>query len=53
MTLDYKNPITGGITKAICLYGEANNKYIQDYDETKESKSIWMVFITINSLAWI
>ena len=36
MILDYENAIRGGITKAICHYGEANNRYMYDYDERKE-----------------
>ena len=35
--LDYKNSIRGVIARAICHYGKANNKYIHDYNEIKES----------------
>ena len=28
MILDNENGITGGITRTICLYAEANNKYL-------------------------
>ena len=34
MILDYNDAIKGGgITRAICHYAEANNKYMHDYDE--------------------
>ena len=29
--------IRGGICHSICLYRKANNKYMEDYDQTKES----------------
>ena len=32
----YENNITGETTTAIHNYAESNNKYIFDYDETKE-----------------
>ena len=31
MILDYKNGYRGGITRAICHYAEANNKYLLEY----------------------
>ena len=37
MILEYKISVGGGITRAIFHYGEANNKYIHGYVETKES----------------
>ena len=37
MIFDYGNSIRGEISGAICHYGEANNKYALDYNETKES----------------
>ena len=33
MILDHNDAIKGGITRAICHYAEANNKYMHDYDE--------------------
>ena len=27
----------GGICHSICLYGKANNKYMKNYDQNKES----------------
>ena len=33
MILFYEKDIRGGITKAICQYVNANNKFIYDYDE--------------------
>ena len=58
MILDYENGIRVEIIRAICHYGEANNKYMHYYDKTKESAwnqyldltSNIMGFITINSL---
>ena len=35
--LDYKNAIRGVVAGATFHYGEANNKYMHDYNETKES----------------
>ena len=32
MIFDYENDIRGEITRAISHYGEANNKYMHDYD---------------------
>ena len=40
MVLDYGNGIRGGITRAIYHYDEADNKYLHDYDETKENTYI-------------
>lgn len=37
MILDCENDIRVEIIRAICHYGEANNKYMHYYDETKES----------------
>ena len=37
MMLNYENGNRGGITRAIYHYVEANNKYICNYDETKEN----------------
>ena len=36
MILDYKNGVRVGIPIAICHNGEASNKYMHDYGETKE-----------------
>ena len=49
MILDYENGIRGGIPKAIYQYGKANNKYIHDYDETKESTHIQYLVLAINT----
>ena len=40
MILDYENGIRGGITRYICQYVKANNKYMHRQDETKESSYI-------------
>ena len=40
MVLDYETNIMGEITRTVCHYGEANNKYMYDYDEAKESQCI-------------
>ena len=40
MVLDYETNIMGEITGTVCHYGKANNKYMYDYDETKESQCI-------------
>ena len=37
MLLMVKKDIRGGICHAIHRYGKANNKYMKDYDENKES----------------
>ena len=37
MLLMVKKDIRGGICHAIHWYGKANNKYMKDYDENKES----------------
>ena len=61
MILDYENSIRGGITRAICHYVKANNKYMHRQDETKESSYIsYLDFknhhgwaLTTTSLRWI
>ena len=40
MMLDYEHGTGGGVTRAICLYAEANNEYMRDYDKSKESSYI-------------
>lgn len=40
MMLDYEHGTGGGVTRAICLYAEANNEYTHDYDKSKESSYI-------------
>ena len=47
MILDYENVIRGRIPRAICQYGEANNKYMHDYDETKGS--IYIQYLDFNN----
>ena len=37
MLLMVQNGIRGGICNSIYRYAKANNKYMQDYDENKES----------------
>ena len=36
MILNYENGVRG-IVRDICYYSKANNKYLHDYDATKES----------------
>ena len=48
MMLDYKNDITEGIKRAICHYGEVNNKYSHDFDETEEI-TLSILILTINA----
>ena len=46
MILDYTNSIIGGITRAIHHYAEADNKYVYNYDEKKESSyTVYLDFI--------
>ena len=52
MIIDYKNAIRGGIITTIIIIVKLINKYIHNYDETKDStyiqygyiQSIWMSF---------
>ena len=37
MLLKVRRGIREGICRSICLYAKANNKYMKDYDENKES----------------
>lgn len=37
MLLDYEIGVRGGITRVLRHYTEANNKYINGYDKSKES----------------
>ena len=37
MLLDYEIGVRGEITRVLRHYAEANNKYIPDYDKSKES----------------
>ena len=46
MILDYRNDIRRGIRSAIGHYGEADNKYIHDHDETKESTHIQYLYFS-------
>lgn len=46
MILGYTNSIIGGITRAIHHYAEADNKYVYNYDEKKESSyTVYLDFI--------
>ena len=45
--LDYKHAIRGVVAGATFHYGEANNKYMHDYNETKES--IYIQYIKFNN----
>lgn len=36
MILGYENSIIEGITRTICHYAEANDKYMHGYDKTKK-----------------
>lgn len=49
--LDYESAIRGGIIRAIWHYVEANNKYMNEYDETKESTQyIFSILILTSSM---
>ena len=40
MLLDYENGVRGGITRVLRHFTKAQNKYIHDYDKSKESAHI-------------
>ena len=40
--------ITGGVCRVICRYAEANNKYMNNYDENKESS--FLSYLDANNL---
>ena len=48
---DYENIIRGGIARSIYYFAEANNKYMDDYDESKVSSRI-MYFDFNNQYRW-
>ena len=48
MLLLIEDGIRGGITQSPHRYTEANNKYMNDYDQNKESS--YLVYLKANSL---
>ena len=48
MILNSKNCISGGITRPICHYAEAKNKYMHDYDEKKKVHKSNILVLRIN-----
>ena len=48
MILNSKNCISGGITRPICHYAEAKNKYMHDYDEKKKVHKSNRLVLRIN-----
>ena len=47
MLLMVEEGIRGGICRSIQTYAKANNKYMQNYDESKESSHIFNIWILI------
>ena len=51
MLLMIEEGIRGGITQVITKYSEANNKYMENYDQNKGSS--YLQYLDVNSLyAW-
>ena len=48
MLLFFEKGIRGGMCNAICKYVKANNKYMKNYDNTKESK--YLMYVDPNNL---
>ena len=48
MILNSKNCISGGITRPICHYAGAKNKYMHDYDEKKKVHKSNILVLRIN-----
>ena len=52
MLLLFEKVIRGGTCNAVCKYVKANNKYMKNYDKTKES--IFLVYVDANNLyGWV
>ena len=43
-----ENGIRGGISQVVCSYAEANSKYMDNYDENKESS--FLPYLDANNL---
>ena len=50
MLLDYEIGVRGGITRVLRHYTESNNKYINDYDKSKEST--YVLFLDFSNQFW-
>ena len=48
MLLLVEKGMRGGMCNAICKYAKANNKYMENYDKTKES--IFLMYVDANNL---
>ena len=48
MLLMFEERIRGGITQSSHRYAEANNKYMKNYDENKESS--FLIYLDANNL---
>ena len=48
MLLLFEKGIRGGMCNAVCKYVKANNKYMKNYDKTKES--IFLMYVDANNL---
>ena len=48
MLLLVEKGIRGGMCNAVCKYVKANNKYMKNYDKTKES--IFLMYVGANNL---
>ena len=48
MLLLFEKGVRGGMCNAICKYVKANNRYMKNYDNTKESK--YLMYVDANSL---
>ena len=48
MLLLFEKGTCGGMCNAICNYVKANNKYMKNYDNTKESK--YLMYLDANNL---
>ena len=48
MLLLFEKGIRGGMCNAVCKYVKANNKYMKNYDKTKES--MFLMYVDANNL---
>ena len=48
MLLLFEKGVRGGMCNAVCKYVKANNKYMKNYDKTKES--IFLMYVDANNL---